>query len=101
MSELTLAAIEQALDKKLTPIKDVMTKMATSEELADINQGLTAVQVTLNKHTSTLDWLATSVKTLLDEKTIAAARLDRLEKWAQQVGEKTGVKIDLDNIVLN
>jgi hypothetical protein len=39
--------------------------------------------------------LAIDVKKVLDDKTISAVRFDRLEKWAQQVGKKVGVKLEL------
>jgi hypothetical protein len=87
MSEITLAAIaktmETVLKQELDPIK---TTLAGHTEL-------------FNQHTTLLDSIAKDVKILLDEKTIAAARLARLEKWAQQVGEKVGVKLDLQTLV--
>jgi ABC-type transporter Mla subunit MlaD len=86
MSELTLSAMEQLLDTKLDeklddklqPVKDVIATLATSEELAGVTARLTAIEQTLTQHTSALDGLVKDVKTLVDEKTIAAARLDRL-----------------------
>ena len=114
MSEITLRAIEQLLDKtlddkfdeKLKPIRtDIsgirtgLALLATSEELSNVSTRLTTIEGILNQHTTTLDAIAKDVPLLVDEKTIAAARLDRLEKWAQQVGEKIGVKLDLQTLV--
>ena len=80
MPEITLKAIEQLLDAKL-------------DEKLDAK--LAPIQKTLNQHTTMLDGLAKDVKTLLDEKTITVHRFERLEHWAQQVGQKLGIKLDL------
>ncbi len=80
MPEITFAAIEQLLDVKL-------------DEKFDAK--LAPIQATLNRHTTMLDGLAKDVKTLLDEKTITVHRFERLEQWAQQVGQKLGIKLEL------
>lgn len=49
----------------------------------------------LDTHTKALDQLLTRKKTKDDENTVSAARFDRLEHWAKQVGEKIGVKLEL------
>ena len=103
MPELTLKALEHLLDKKLDekldaklqPIKAVMANLATNEELQSINKTLAQHTQLLNRHTTLLDSLGTDVKTLLDEKTITVHRFDRLEHWAQQVGKKLGIKLEL------
>ena len=104
MSEITLKAIEQLLDKKfeekLKPLDGKADRTAVLvanlvEDFHEVPETLKAIQQTLNSHTTMLDSLATDVKKVLDEKTISAARFDRLEKWAQQVGEKVGVKLEL------
>jgi Tat protein secretion system quality control protein TatD with DNase activity len=99
MPEITLSAIEQLLDKQLKPIKTVMASLATSQELTEIKTTQAGVAATVGVHTTLLDGIAKDVKTLLDEKTIAAARLARLEKWAQQAGEKIGIKLDLQTLI--
>lgn len=86
MSEITVAAIAQAMESAL------------KQELQPIKETLVDIQTTVHQHTTALDALAKDVKLLLDEKTISAARLERLEKWAQQVGEKVGVRLDLQNL---
>jgi len=87
-----------ATNDDLKALKTGMAKLATSDELAEIKTDIIAIKETLGLHTTALAGLATDVKTLLDEKTIAAARLERLEKWAQQAGEKIGVKLDLKSL---
>lgn len=79
MSNITLEGIAELLKTELDPIS------------ADIGQ----IKQTLEEHTTALANLATDVKTLLDEKTISAARFDRLEHWGQKVGEKVGIKLEL------
>ena len=73
-------AIEQLLDLKL-------------DEKFD--EKLKPIQKTLDQHTETLAGLATDFKTLLNEKTVSAERFERLERWAEQVGEKLGIKLEL------
>ena len=79
MSEVTLEAISLLLANELQPVRS---------DLAEIKDTLAA-------QTTALSELATDVKTLLDEKTVTAARLDRLEHWATQVSEKLGIKLEL------
>jgi hypothetical protein len=79
MSNITLGAIAELLKTELKPINETL---AQHTEL-------------LNKHTTMLDGLATDVKTLLDEKTITVHRFERLEHWAQQVGQELGIKLEL------
>ena len=104
MSEISLKAIEQLLDKKfeeqLKPLDGKADRTAVLvanlvEDFHEVPATLKAIQQTLSSHTTLLDGLATDVKKVLDEKTLAAARFDRLEKWAQLAGEKIGVKLEL------
>jgi hypothetical protein len=80
---------EQKIDKILTLAID------TSEDVKDVKMRLTNLENTVNSHTATLDGLAKDVKRVLDEKTVSAARFDRLEKWAQLVGQKLDIKLEL------
>lgn len=79
MPEITIKAIEQLLDAKLEPI----------------NTRLGAIEETLGGHTTALANIATDVKNLLDHKTVTEHRLERIEHWAQQVGQKVGLKLEL------
>ena len=79
MSDITLEGIAKVIQEELKPV----------------NARLDAIETTLAQHTTALDNLATDVKTLLHEKTISAHRFERLEHWAQQVGEKIGIKLEV------
>jgi hypothetical protein len=93
MPEITIKAIEQLLDAKLEPI---ITKLdAVEETLSDHTTVLHGHTSTLNNHTSILDALSKDVKTLLDDKTVTAHRIERIEHWAQMVGEKLGIKLEI------
>jgi DNA repair ATPase RecN len=83
---------EQKIDKILT------LAVNTSEDVKDIKARLASIEETVRSHSTQLDGIAKDVKTLLEEKTISSARLERLEHWAQQVGEKVGVRLDLGNL---
>jgi hypothetical protein len=84
--EVTMEKLELLFDVKLEPIN---TKLAAVEEILSQHTAL------LDGHTTALDGLAKDVKTLLDEKTTTAHRVERIEQWAQPVGEKLGIKLEL------
>ncbi len=86
MAELTLKAIEDLLDTKLEPID---TKLSAIEET------VTAHTATLASHTDTLDAVAKDIKVLLQAKVVTEYRLERMEHWAAQVGNKLGIKLEL------
>ena len=65
------------------------------EELAPVNNRLDAIEQTQAQHTAALVEIASDVKTLLDHKTVTDHRLERIEHWAQEVGPKVGVRIEL------
>lgn len=69
--------------------------LATQESVNELAGKLATVETTLASHTTSLDGLAKGVKKVLDEKTISVARFDRLEHWAQLVGAKLGIKLEL------
>jgi hypothetical protein len=77
MANVTLEAIEQLLDSKLDEKFDAKLK---------------PIKQTLDGHTGSLADLATDVKKVLDEKTVAAERLDYLEQWAKQASQKLGIE---------
>lgn len=66
-----------------------------AEELKPINTRLDAIELTLGRHTTMLDGIATDVKDLLDHKDVTNHRLERLEQWAEKAGTKIGLKLEL------
>ena len=76
MSKVTLEAIEQLFDQKMDekfePFRDI-----------------------LSHHTAALEQLLTERKNKEDNTTVAAHRVERLEHWAQDVGPKVGIKLEL------
>ncbi len=91
--ELTKEHFDEVL-KTLATKKD-LEHLATGEELGSVKGGIEALQETLDSHTTMLDHLLTAKKNKAEEKTISAARFDRLEKWAEQVGQKLDIKLEL------
>ena len=65
------------------------------EEFAPVNARLDAIEHTQTQHTAALVEISTDVKTLLDHKIVTDHRLERLEHWGQEVGQKVGVKLEL------
>lgn len=64
-----------AIKDDVKTIKAGMFKLATSEELAEIKTTLANIQTTVHSHTTALDGFAKSVKILLDDKSVATARI--------------------------
>ena len=79
MSNVTLEGIAKLLEVELKPIK------ATLAEHTKI----------LNTHSAALDTLLSKKKIKEDEKIVSADRFDRLEHWAQLVGKRLGIKLEL------
>ena len=110
MSELTLKAIEHLLDTKLNEkldtkfqsikaevaaIKTGMAHLATQESVDDLTKTVAKIEKTVSSHTTSLDKLLTAKKNKADENTVSADRFDRLEHWAQLVGQKLDIKLKL------
>lgn len=79
MSQVTLEGIAALLKEELDPIKNTLTEHT---------------QI-LSQHTTALVGIAADVKSLLDHKTMTDHRLERIEHWGQEVGQKVGVKLEL------
>ena len=76
MSKVTLEAIEQLFDQKM-------------------DEKLEPLITILTQHTSALEILLSNHKTKSENETVAAHRLDHLEHWADEVGQKVGIKLKL------
>ena len=76
MSKLTLEAIEELFDKKM-------------------DEKLEPIKTTQAQHTAALEKLLTEKEIKTNNETVSAYRFDRLEHWAEEVGEKIGVKLEL------
>ena len=76
MSKVTLEAIEELFGKKM-------------------DEKLEPIRATQRQHTAALDELLTEKKNKTNNETVSAHRFDRLEHWAQEVGPKVGVKLEL------
>jgi len=79
MSKLTLESIAALLKEELGPIKQKL------EEHSEI----------LSQHSAALVELSSDVKSLLDQRTVTEHRVERLEHWGKEVGQKVGVKLEL------
>ena len=119
MSELTLTAIEQLLDKKLdenlkpiradisglkTDIASVKTDvagirtgialLATSEELGAVSTDVAEIKKTMSSHTTSLDSLVKKKTDKEEAKLIESSRLERMEQAIKQLAGKAGLKLD-------
>ena len=69
--------------------------LATQESVDELARTVAQVQLTVNGHTTALDQLLTKKQSKEDNTTVSVARFDRIEQWAQQVGQKLGIKLEL------
>jgi len=118
MSEITLKAIEQLLDKKFTeelkPIRadisglktdifrvktDVagirtgVALLATSEELGAVSTRLTTIEGILNNHTTTLDAIVKDTSNWNTEMVVMRERMKRYEDALKLVGQKLNLDL--------
>jgi hypothetical protein len=69
--------------------------LATQESVDELAKTVAQMQITVNGHTTALDHLLKKKQGKGDDKTVSVARFDRLELWAQQVGQQLGIKLEL------
>ena len=86
MSNITLDGIAAVIREELKPIKKTLAEQGVI--LAEHSK-------ILNTHTTALDMLLTKKKTKDEENIVSAERFKRFENWAQQVGLKLGIKLEL------
>ena len=85
----------KAIKTDVAALKTGMVHLATQESVDEIKTDLAEMKTTLAAHTTSLDNLLTAKKNKADEKTVSENRFDRLEHWAQLVGRKLGIKLEL------
>ncbi len=86
MSNITLEGIAAVVREELKPL---------NKRLEKVEVRLGAIETTQIKHTTALDSLLIKKKTKDEEKLVSSERFERLENWAQQVGLKLGIKLEL------
>jgi hypothetical protein len=86
MSNITIEGIAQVIKTELDPVN---TKLSSMEGT------LAQHTKTLDTHTKALDILLTASKNKTDANTVSSDRFSRLERWAEQVGQKLGIKLEL------
>ena len=86
MANITLEGIANIIREELKPV---------NERLDKVESMLGTIETIQNQHTAALTQLLTEKKNKEEEKLVSAERVDRLEHWAQQVGLKLGIKLEL------
>ena len=86
MANITLEGIANIIREELKPV---------NERLDKVESMLGTIETIQNQHTAALTQLLTEKKNKEEEKLVSAERFDRLEHWAQQVGLKLGIKLEL------
>jgi len=95
-----LSELVAYLDKKFeeTAKKSDLNKLATSSELESFRENtekeISSLRDDIRTLTTAIDRLVKSVEVLSDEYSSISVRIDRHERWLQQVADKVGVKLD-------
>ena len=76
-------------------IQTLLSQVALQQSLNQTNDRIEKIESVLEVHTKALDRLLKDLDKRDQEKDVSIERFERLERWAKQVGEKMGVKLEL------
>ena len=68
--------------------------LATKEDIKELKNQVTSLESSLQSLTTSVDNLAKAVKDLSVEYTTVKQKVDRHEKWLQQLAKKMGVNLE-------
>lgn len=86
MSNVTLEGIAALLKEELKPIHQTLQEHTeTLARHSDI----------LSEHTAALEILLKDKERRTDNNTVVSRRVERIEHWTQEVGQKVGIKLKL------
>lgn len=99
-----LSELVAYLDKKFqetatkSDLNDLAAKMVTNSEFQtfkiEVKQELSSLHDEVRLLTNSIDRLVKSIETLTEEYSAISVRIDRHERWLQQVADKVGIKLD-------
>ena len=69
--------------------------LAMQDSLNELIKTVAEVKKIVDVHTTALDTLLTASKNKADAGTVSSERFERIERWAGQVGQKLGIKLEL------
>ena len=96
MAEPTLNDIATTLNKVATNTANLVVDVSEIKtDLSEMKGELKEVKQTVNSHTGILDKVLSTTTKLDAERLVESDRIRRLESWAEQVGEKLGIKLEV------
>jgi uncharacterized coiled-coil DUF342 family protein len=75
-------------------IKKIIEFVATKEDVRELKEDISGLRESVQALTISIDKLAKVVEDLHQEFTAIAAKVDRHEKWIQQIAQKLGIKLE-------
>jgi len=80
--------------QKLIEVFATREEVATKEDLGEVKQDLDGLRESIQALTLAVDKLVKSTQDLHQEYVIMIAKVDRHEKWIQQLADKLGIKLE-------
>ncbi|MBU0476654.1 hypothetical protein KKB68_01420 [Patescibacteria group bacterium] len=75
-------------------IKKLIDVFATKEDIRDLKENVVGLRESVQALTISVDKLVKAVENLGQEYAAVVAKIDRHEKWIQQIAEKAGVRLE-------
>jgi len=75
-------------------IQKIIEVVATKEDVRELKEDLSGLRESVQALTISIDKLAKVVDDLHQEFTAITAKVDRHEKWIQQIAQKLGIKLE-------
>ncbi|MBI4114686.1 MAG: hypothetical protein HY445_02490 [Candidatus Niyogibacteria bacterium] len=75
-------------------IQKIINVVATKEDVQEIKEEVSALKESIQALSVSVDKLAKAVEDMHKEYVVITHRVDRHEKWLQQIADKVGVKLE-------
>jgi uncharacterized coiled-coil DUF342 family protein len=75
-------------------IKKIIEVVATKEDIRELKEDISGLRESVQALTISIDKLAKVVEDLHHEFIAITAKVDRHEKWIQQIAQKLGIKLE-------
>ena len=75
-------------------VKKLLSVLATKEDIIELKQDMAGLREAVQALTVSVDKLAKAVEDMHQEFMAISAKVDRHEKWIQQIAAKLGIKLE-------
>lgn len=77
-----------------TELANMFSVVATKEELNELKEEVSGLRQSVQALTISIDKLVKSFEIYRQEQIALASKVDRLEKWINQIAKKVGIKLE-------